>query len=383
MVSSSAARRPVLPAVNGLRFAAVMHVVLIHSIATRWLPFPLYSAIRAGYTSTSALFVLSGFILTWVYSGADGRLAVPRRTFLAGRLSRIFPLLVLSQLLTLPIWLQTHHGLDAWLAFGLSLTGQQGWVIPWATVLNTPAWAVGVFCASYLLLPWLLERIRGLSQRGLLVAMGVTWAACLLPGIALHVTGLATESARMALYTFPPLRLPEFVFGVLAGRFVIVHGPLPRRTAAWAATLGAAAWLGWISIASLFPIELIHNGLLAPAQALLIAGLAYGGGLPGRVLAWKPVRAMGTRSLAIYLLHLPLLAGMQTLGAFPRTSVAVSLAVYLAYVALTIGGAMVVADYFVDPIAARIRRRFAARRPSPSPAAASREAPVATIAAGG
>ena len=118
--------------------------------------------------------------------------------------------------------------------------------------------------------------------------------------------------------------------------------------------------------ASRFPIELIHNGLLAPAQGLLIVGLACGGGMPARVLAWGPVRGLGQRSLAIYLLHLPILAWLQVLGAQPRGTVAASAAGYLGYLALMLGASVLITDYAVDPASRWLRRRFASSAP-PAP----------------
>jgi peptidoglycan/LPS O-acetylase OafA/YrhL len=364
----------VLPAVDGLRFAAALHVVLVHSVATRWLPFPLFSAVRAGYTSTSALFILSGFVLTWVYSGADGRLSVPPRRFMVARLSRLLPLLVVSQLLVLPLWPTTHAAKDLWFVLPLGLAGLQGWWPRMSMVLNTPAWAVSVFVLSYLCLPWLLARLRACSARALLGAMVAVWWACLVPGILYHLAGPPTHAQLQALYTFPLLRLPEFVFGVLLGRWLVVHGPLSPGQAVWASWVGAAAWLAWISVALLFPIELIHNGLLAPAQGLLIVGLASNAGLPARLLAWRPLRALGQRSLAIYLLHLPILAWMQSAGLLPRASRVESVAVFAGYIAVTLAAAVVVSDRFVDPVAHYVRRRFGGvAAPSP-PAAGEGEA---------
>ncbi|SOD02642.1 Peptidoglycan/LPS O-acetylase OafA/YrhL, contains acyltransferase and SGNH-hydrolase domains [bacterium JGI 053] len=378
-------RRPVLPAVDGLRFAAAMHVVLIHSVATRWLPQPVYSAVRSGYTSTSALFILSGFILTWVYAGGDGRLSVPRRGFLVARLSRLFPLLVLSQLLVLPLWPRSHAGTSVWVPLALGLAGVQAWWPRMAMVLNTPAWAVSVFCLSYLTLPWLLDRFRALSARGLLLALFAVWWLCMLPGIAYHLSGTLTPLRSQTLYTFPLLRFPEFVFGVLLSRWLVARGPLSRRQAAWAASLGAAVWLGWIAVATRFPIELIHNGLLAPAQGLLIVGLAYGGGVPARVLAWRPLRKLGERSLAIYLLHLPILAWLQALDMLPRHSRGASVAGFLAFVAITLAVSVLVSDYFVAPASRWLRRRFGGvdsrpRATAPRPALAD-ERPAAVPAA--
>jgi peptidoglycan/LPS O-acetylase OafA/YrhL len=135
--------------------------------------------------------------------------------------------------------------------------------------------------------------------------------------------------------------------------------------------------------ASRFPIELIHNGFLAPAQGLLIVGLAYGGGIPARVLAWRPLRGLGQRSLAIYLLHLPILAWIQALGFFPRPTLAENAVAYLAYLALTLGASVLVSDRFVDPAAGWLRRRFGEKDTADTGSRLPALAAVATVTTGG
>ena len=110
-------------------------------------------------------------------------------------------------------------------------------------------------------------------------------------------------------------------------------------------------------MASRFPIELIHNGMWR-RRGLRIVGLAYGGGLPARVLAWRPLRQLGERSLAIYLLHLPILAWMQALGVLPRDSRMKGVVGFLAFVAITLAVSVLVSDYFVAPASRWLRLRF-------------------------
>jgi peptidoglycan/LPS O-acetylase OafA/YrhL len=360
------ARRPVLPAVNGLRFVAAMHVVFIHSLKVRWFPVPLRSAIDAGYTSTSLLFILSGFVLTWVYQGEDGRLNVPRRQFVVARLSRIFPLMLLSQLLVLPLWLEHRPFGTAMVGLALGLSGQQAWWPPLAHALNTPAWALTVLCLAYALFPAMLDAARAIPRRWHPAALAAAWAACLLPGVVFHLLGATSDDALRVLYTFPLIRLLEFVFGVMLGVWLTARGPFTKREAAWMAAVGALAWAGWISVAYRFPVELIHNGLLAPAQGMLIAGLAYGGGWIGGVLAAKPVRELGERGFGIFLLHLPLLAWTQRAGLLPRPSVAASMGVYAAYLAVTLVLSVIVTDRFVTPVARMLRLRFTPAHPRPA-----------------
>ena len=141
-------RRPVLGAVNGLRFVAAVHIIFIHTLKVTWFPRPVRSVMDSGYSSTTLLFILSGFVLTWVYRGDDGRLNVPVRTFMVARFSRIFPLMVLSQLVVLPLWLAQRHSAEEWAGMIAGFTGQQAWWPRYAHVLNTPAWAVTVLCLA-------------------------------------------------------------------------------------------------------------------------------------------------------------------------------------------------------------------------------------------
>ncbi|HEU4456926.1 MAG TPA: acyltransferase [Longimicrobium sp.] len=359
----SGGARPVLPALQGLRLVAALHVLLVHSMQARWLPAPLRSAIDAGHTSTSLLFLLSGFVLTYVYAGADGRLRLPRRDFWIARFSRTAPLLVLSQLLVLPLWLHAHGPGGTWLPALLAMSGQQAWLPRYAHVLNTPAWAITFLCLAYALFPWLLERLRAVPERRLGAAVAATWIVALLPGAVYHLLLPHSAEGLRALFTFPLLRLPEFVVGMLAGRWFLARGPLaPRSAAAWAAA-GLGMWIAGTLVASRVPVALIHNGFFAPAQVVALVGLASGGGAVGALLARRPVRAMGERAYAIFLLHLPLLSWAQALGAFPRDTLAASAAAYAGYLAVTIALSVAVNDRFVDPASEWIRARLTSRPP--------------------
>jgi peptidoglycan/LPS O-acetylase OafA/YrhL len=359
----SGGSRPLLPALQGLRLVAALHVLLVHSVQAQWLPAPVRSAIGAGHTSTSLLFILSGFVLTYVYSGADGRLRLPRRDFWVARFSRLAPLLVLSQLLVLPLWVHAHGWRGTWLPALLAISGQQGWHPRHAHVLNTPAWAVTFLCLAYALFPWLLERMRAVPERRLGAAIATAWAAALLPGAVYHLFLPHSAEGLRALFTFPLLRLPEFVVGMLAGRWFLARGPLPaRKAAAWAA-IGLAVWAAGTLVASRVPAALIHNGFFAPAQVMAVAGLASGGGAIGALLAWRPARGLGERAYALFLLHLPLLSWAQALGAFPRDTLAASAAAYAAYLAATVALSILVNDRFVDPASEWLRKRLTPRRP--------------------
>src|SRR5690349_12213753 len=100
---------PQLTALNGMRFFAVFHIFLFHLWSIRFegqkqpgnwanayanmesFPRWLNNLLAHGYLSTSFFFLLSGFILAYLYWAPGGELATTRRHFWWQRLTRIYP----------------------------------------------------------------------------------------------------------------------------------------------------------------------------------------------------------------------------------------------------------------------------------------------------
>lgn len=349
-------RRAVLPAVNGLRFIAATHVMLEHTLRAQVLPRPVLAAVGAGYTSVTLLLVLSGFILVYVYSTGDGRMTVPRREFWAARFSRIYPLFVVSQLLVLPLWLRTHGWGETWFPLAVGVSGTQAWFPRLAHVLNTPAWTISMLVLAYAAFPWLLERLRAFPARRLPAAMGVAWAVSVVPGLLFTHAGPA---GSRFLFTFPLMRFPEFVFGMLLGRWFLSRPAPGRRASAVMVGSALAGWAAVLAVVERAPRPVVHNGLLAPVFALLLVGLASGGGgWVARFLSIPLLQRLGNAGIAIFLLHLPLVAWIESAGWYPGPTTAASARVYAGYLAVTLVLSIVVTERFVAPVARWARRRF-------------------------
>ena len=79
-----------LPALTGIRFFAIFHIFMFHLWSLYWSPKPeemsgmlsgfdnvsttLGAFLSNGWVSTSLFFLLSGFILAYLYWGEDGQL---------------------------------------------------------------------------------------------------------------------------------------------------------------------------------------------------------------------------------------------------------------------------------------------------------------------
>src|SRR5579875_2310310 len=93
--------RTEIPALTSLRFFAALWVVLFH-IRELGLwpggPLPYRALVRVGYLGVSFFFVLSGFILVYVYAGRH----IPKGRFWQARFARVYPAYLFSLLIFLP-----------------------------------------------------------------------------------------------------------------------------------------------------------------------------------------------------------------------------------------------------------------------------------------
>jgi peptidoglycan/LPS O-acetylase OafA/YrhL len=317
------------PALDSLRAIAALSVFFFHAVgfyargATEGnVIAPYVARLDVGVT---IFFLLSGFLLyrPFVQARRQGRPQPPLIPYAWRRALRIVPaywvaLTLATVVLALPgvftlTGIPTFYGFlqiyDADTAFkGL---GQ--------------CWTLCVEVSFYAFLPlwaWLVRRLApGRSLRtelwllaGLFLA-GVLYKALVLGGLA----------PRLSIFQPLLLALPGFVdhFALGMGLAVLVVGWEERGALPAAVTRAPLLW--WAGAATVFlgvaalsgldatPAEQTHaeyavrhaaNGVVA--LGLLVPAVA-GGGAPGRLLGWTPLRRLGTISYGIFLLHLPFL----------------------------------------------------------------------------
>jgi peptidoglycan/LPS O-acetylase OafA/YrhL len=174
-------RRPPLPMLTSLRFFAALDVVFFH-LAPQCSNRFLRSVVNSGPEMVEFFFVLSGFILAYVYINDEsaGVMAVNRVDFWKARLARILPAYFLGLLLLAPIFFYT--GLVSRIVpLGTFLPGVvlvpfflQAWWPPAALLWNMPAWSLSVEVFFYAVFPSLIGLYAaGRGER----AMAVSFAA--------------------------------------------------------------------------------------------------------------------------------------------------------------------------------------------------------------
>lgn len=299
-----------LEQLTGLRFVAAFAVLLSHLDflaqepgTPRWWIYE--TLLRQGYCGVSFFYLLSGFILSHAYGDKLASGAIGLRSYLLLRVCRIGPLHWIMALLFLA-WLVLAGGVPGAGTIALNLALLHAWV-PNVEVhysLNGPSWSLSDELFFYAMFPWLSR----LPARVLATCLG---CAVLLIAIVAMLTigtpGQFSPTAEWFFYVAPPVRLVDFVAGMLLYRLYRAgHG---RRLAGTSSeicvTLAIPAAMIAYSLADL-PMPLRWQLAYLPPMALAVLVFAHGAGMLSRILCSRWAVLLGEASFALYLTHRPL-----------------------------------------------------------------------------
>jgi len=327
-------RKPApLRALTGLRCFAAINIVLFHFSNPLWfnfnfychLPFtahtlhiPLLLApiVNAGFISVSYFILLSGFVLGYNYNERARHGELDRKRFWEARFTRIYPIYLLSLLLSvgnLKAEYATHTHAMFWTGVVLTPLLLQGWIPTVATFLNTPAWTMSAEAFYYFIFPWLARTKKPARIGPYLMKMAGVWMLGLVPGalyIAFNPDGIARPDRwsygpwLWALKYTPYSHIFSFIFGVMLANLDAII-PRASRLRLWLGLAGFAGLYGILSLGSLVPYAIIHDGLLMPLFALIVLGLAGENPLAA-ALGVRPLVFVGEASYCLYLLHFTL-----------------------------------------------------------------------------
>lgn len=314
-----------LDALTGLRFVAAAAVLVSH--VPQWFAVGEFHVGPLGSAAVGLFFVLSGFVLSHAYRGANTT-TDPRRFYLA-RFARIWPLhaVCLALVFVAPGFQGPPQSAAEWGSVTMHALLLQAWStdIRFAHAWNGPAWSLSVEAFFYVLFPMLAAR----SDRALFALLGLGFAGLLALYAFADADVLADPSRvdawKTAFSTMPLARVPEFLAGMCAHAvwrrrsasrppstlvatvlelFVVTALLLLYRT--WSPGQWGPAWADGAS--RQVSIESLSRGPgLCIAAATLISLLASGRGLLARALSIPFVVYLGEISYAFYLVHSMLL----------------------------------------------------------------------------
>ncbi len=374
-----------LPALTGIRFFAIFHIFLFHLWSLYWSPKPeefsgmlsgfdnvpttLAAFLSNGWVSTSLFFLLSGFILAYLYWGEDGQLTTTKRRFWSLRAARLYPIHLIVMMIILPMIVpfKIAEGLPLSTLIPsvlATLTLLQAWVPPWVPLWAWPTWTISALVFLYLVMPWLMTVLSRLSQRQMIVALIAMPFVSVLPtvGYAIRMASGAEWSMNVDIFiaNTPLFWLPYFAAGMLLTRLFSISrfNPQPQRPSwfAW----GDLALIAAIAIACTPGIEqpmkfFIRQGLLMPLFMVVVVDLARGRGFMAKLFSLPGTGFLGETGYSMFIWQSVVL-----IATYMMMAINPAVAPYQVWIGIVLIMVLAIpSTYLVEkPIARAIRRRF-------------------------
>jgi peptidoglycan/LPS O-acetylase OafA/YrhL len=318
---------------TSLRFVAAMMIVVTHAPAHfNW---PWANALpKTLVHGVSFFFVLSGFILTHVYSSKP---FPGYRRFVVARFARLWPVHIVA--LILLCWFIRSDSITfdgpgifnkwATLGFNVALLHSAMPFTDYQFSWNSVSWSISTEVFFYLAFPLLLIDIRRTWGRKLLASVLVAlaiYAGLRFAGLPADDYDIYKVSIQSATYANPFTRGFEFCLGM--GAWAVWDKYLRRAAIAphlWTfveavAIVLAVAWL-WLGFMAMMPHVrpatvriLLANSGSCWIFALVIMILAAGHGAIGKMLSAPWAVFLGEISFAVYMVHQILMKAFMTWG---------------------------------------------------------------------
>ncbi len=325
-------RKPApLHALTGLRCFAALNIVFFHFSNPQWFGF-LAPVVNAGYISVSYFILLSGFVLAYNYAERARKGELDIKRFYEARFTRIYPIYFLSLLLSLGElkgeYASHTHGMF-WTGVVLTPLLLQGWIPAISTFMNTPAWTMSAEAFYYVIFPLVAKWKKPVRMMPHLGRMFGIWMLGLVPGALymyfnpdgiIHPDRWSYGVWLWALKYTPYSHVASFIFGVmLASLDQMIDRENKLRL--WMGLIGFGGIYAILSMGSVVPYAIIHDGLLMPLFAFIILGLA-GKNLLASALSIRPLVFVGEASYCLYLLHFNLWNIVHESGVLKRLGLA-------------------------------------------------------------
>ncbi len=305
---------------TGLRGIVALDVALSHYGLNQ---IPGLRLLSFANPAVDLFFCLSGFTLCLVYgAGRVGRLRW--RAYFVARFARVYPLFLLTTLVTLCYSLAwqvgsfpQHSAADLLIQFVRQATLLSEIPLPSLGPVpgamgcwNDSAWSISVEAACYVVvfppLFALTRRARRMDAGAIVLAMVALGAVSFVVFAKLFTPNINDPGYPQPAYSlalFVPLIRGGTMFGAgwLAYLLYFAH----REAASFLGTITDTLALGFLAVAASEWFGLLASSAVVIIVPFLILGLMDGRTVTARILAARPIHYLGAISYSLYLWHVP------------------------------------------------------------------------------
>lgn len=290
---------------TALRFYAAFVVFSLHGSmlpGLEWLGHP--HAELQGRVGVSVFFVLSGFIMTYVYYGADNW--VPTRgnagRFLVARVARIFPLHLLTMLLCMPLGLMSSTSRIELANLPIHVLLLQEWSpigYPGPSP-NKVSWTLSVEMLFYVLTPILFAGMLKAGKRKLLLLGSVFLALA-----ALTVAFFTYHNDPEAIIHVEraPFRVTDYLIGIMTFLFFQQVKTYDDRWKQALLPMGILWFCGMMAMQYYRDEPGGNNLWMLPGSVMVVLGTAFRRNTKSWFLASDKMVFLGEASFTFYMVH--------------------------------------------------------------------------------
>jgi peptidoglycan/LPS O-acetylase OafA/YrhL len=278
----------------------------------------IFAFSERGNIPLNCFFLLTAFVLHHSSRKKDFSNFASKRDFWFGRIARVYPLYVASLVLTLPQFYLYAKDSSWEVTVGTAFLTPlllQSWT-PWTSFYwNSVLWAISTFAFFWVLYPCLCTLVeRHLNSLVKEIAVAVlSYLLALFPFLLIYA---GVSSSWYALFrSFPPLRLPTFIPGMIACKWFANYKIPSHRIAQIVAFAVTDLSILFIYLwAFFFPesdpeswrggCEVLFDALFTPVWCVTLVGLSNGCGLIAMLLRTRVLVFLGQLSFSIYALQM-------------------------------------------------------------------------------
>lgn len=274
---------------------------------------PYYNFSKQGSWGVIIFFVLSGFVMAYVYNEWFRNRPTKREylNFIGLRIARVYPLHLLTLLLWLGFCLIGFIGFnsnDSIYTFVLNLLLLQAWGFTPSISWNQPSWSISVEMFAYLLFPWWIFIAQKVHLRLLGIGLILLLLFIIYPPHVRFLRLLFTMAdQKLLVHQFDyGLSMITWFYNFAFGTFIflfIARQKFNRLQIEGFFILGILLILGMVSIADYLGSGVISAGV-SLATGILVSGLYNNSRLGDIILGNRPAVFLGNISYALYLSHI-------------------------------------------------------------------------------
>jgi peptidoglycan/LPS O-acetylase OafA/YrhL len=320
--SAQSIREPKLNALTALRFFAASMIFIGHTTALSPPNRPNYTEGFALWQGVSFFFVLSGFILAYVYPNIKSPAEAGR--FLLARFARIWPTHLVAFVVTLLLVPQCLHITNAIAAAVTNLCMVQVWTLneTLAGSFNKVSWTISVELFFYVCFPFLIKDFNSPFKTRWICLGAIALSFGLLCTIPFFPNCSGYNFPEAVFIGFNPLsRLLEFIFGIAICRAFTkktIFSELKPVPGTILEVCSLALVAAAICLPKLWPVAstsgltyVLRSWALdmggAPAYGALIYLMANERGYISKFLTQKVFVWLGEISFSLYMFHLSII----------------------------------------------------------------------------